>query len=197
MMPIANQITDGQVQVQTTLAPVTELIDGQPQAPTVTSNPVAELADGQPQAPGAPSNPITQIADGQPQVPTATPVTAIGDGQPQALNPAASPLVPSPKMVACAKGGDLQITLANGVLTDALGRTGYIADNFQFQFDKPPQSRALYTAGWTFCGNGSLALGGSNVFYQCSSGTFYNIYDRDFAAQCSPIIINTLQLQQC
>jgi hypothetical protein len=35
----------------------------------------------------------------------------------------------------------LILTLADGILKDALGRTGYIADNYQFQFDGPPQVR--------------------------------------------------------
>lgn len=33
----------------------------------------------------------------------------------------------------------LECTLAGGILKDAQGRTGYIASNFQFQFDGPPQ----------------------------------------------------------
>jgi len=93
--------------------------------------------------------------------------------------------------------GALQISLANGILTDTQGRTGYIASNNQFQFDKPPQAGAIYTAGWSICGNGSLALGGSNVFYQCLSGNFYNLYNEHWAAQCSPVTIETLMLLDC
>jgi len=37
----------------------------------------------------------------------------------------------------------LQITLADGQLTDSEGRTGYIASNRQFQFDSPPQTGAV------------------------------------------------------
>ena len=81
------------------------------------------------------------------------------------------------------------VQLADGVLTDDQGRTGYIASNYQFQFDNPPQSGALYTAGFSACGNGSLALGDSAIFWQCASGTFYNLYDRWSAAQCSPVDI--------
>jgi hypothetical protein len=33
----------------------------------------------------------------------------------------------------------LELTLAGGTLKDAQGRTGYIASNYQFQFDGPPQ----------------------------------------------------------
>lgn len=84
------------------------------------------------------------------------------------------------------------MTLNNGVLKDAQDRTGYIASNFQFQFDGPPQAGAIYTAGFSTCGNGSLALGSSTVFYRCLSGSFYNLYDRHWAAQCEPIEIVVL-----
>lgn len=100
-------------------------------------------------------------------------------------------------MIACEQPGDLAITLNNGILKDAKDRTGYIASNFQLQFDGPPQAGAIYTAGFTFCANQSLALGGSNIFYQCLSGDFFNLYDRKWAAQCHPITISTLELQQC
>lgn len=100
-------------------------------------------------------------------------------------------------MIACEEPGELAITLDGGILKDAKGRTGYIASNFQFQFDGPPQAGAIYTAGFSFCGNQSLALGGSNIFYQCLSGSFYNLYDRKWAAQCYPITISTLELQKC
>ncbi|KAF2151777.1 hypothetical protein K461DRAFT_279284 [Myriangium duriaei CBS 260.36] len=86
----------------------------------------------------------------------------------------------------------LEITLSNGVLTDSKGRTGYIASNNQFQFDGPVQAGAIYTAGWSVCQNSSLALGGSTVFYECLSGSFYNLYDENDAAQCSPIILQAL-----
>ncbi|KXL46590.1 hypothetical protein M433DRAFT_87970, partial [Acidomyces richmondensis BFW] len=86
----------------------------------------------------------------------------------------------------------LVMTLSNGILTDSEGRTGYIASNYQFQFDKPPQAGAIYTAGWSVCSNGSLTLGDDSVFYECLSGTFYNLYDKDWAAQCSPIYIEVI-----
>jgi len=86
----------------------------------------------------------------------------------------------------------LEITLSGGVLKDAQQRTGYIASNYQFQFDGPPQAGAIYTSGFSVCGNGSLALGGSAIFYQCYSGGFYNLYDRHWAAQCSPIYIEVI-----
>lgn len=95
---------------------------------------------------------------------------------------------------ACGSPGALVINLANGVLTDSQGRTGYIASNYQYQFDKPPQAGAIYTAGFSACSNGSLALGNSAVFWQCLSGNFYNLYDRNWAPQCKPIL---LQIVPC
>jgi hypothetical protein len=86
----------------------------------------------------------------------------------------------------------LVINLLNGQLHDASGRTGYIAANYQFQFDNPPQTGAIYTGGFSSCSNGSLALGGSAVFYECLSGSFYNLYDRQWAPQCEPILIDIL-----
>lgn len=90
-------------------------------------------------------------------------------------------------------GGDLIIKLNNGVLVEQTKmRTGYIAANYQFQFDGPPQTGAIYTAGFSACSNGTLALGGSSVFYQCLSGSFYNLYDRPWAPQCEPIFLAIL-----
>jgi hypothetical protein len=176
LMPVANQITDGQIQLQTTMAPVTEFSDGQAQAPTIataTATGVSQAPDAQIVATTAPAAPATTSA--------------------AAAESSSAPM----KMVACDAPGELAITLDNGILKDAKQRTGYIASNFQLQFDGPPQAGAIYTAGFTVCGNSSLALGGSNIFYQCLSGSFYNLYDRKWAAQCSPVTISALQLQQC
>lgn len=84
------------------------------------------------------------------------------------------------------------LKLSNGILTDEKGRTGYIAANNQFQFDDPPQTGAIYTAGWSVCSNSSLAIGGDAVFQQCLSGTFYNLYDEATSAQCSPVYIEVI-----
>ncbi|KAG5980178.1 hypothetical protein E4U55_004302 [Claviceps digitariae] len=93
------------------------------------------------------------------------------------------------KRAACGGEGTLVMTLKDSVLTDAKARTGAIVSNGQFQFDGPPQAGSIYTAGWSTCNNGSLALGGSTVFYRCLSGDFYNLYDRNWAPQCEPITI--------
>jgi hypothetical protein len=81
----------------------------------------------------------------------------------------------------------LTISLKDGVLTDDQGRTGSIVANEQFQFDNPVQEDAIYTSGWSVCNNGSLSIGGDSTFYQCLSGTFYNLYDEATAEQCSPV----------
>ncbi len=204
-----SQIGDGQVQAQT-MAAVTAMSDGQPQAPTMhmTVSAVSQKSDAQPQAPTGTASAVSQKSDAQPQAPTGTAsaVSQKSDAQPQAPSSAAAAASPSASgsssssgtvMVACASNSTLALTLADGILHDAKGRTGYIAANYQFQFDAPPQAGALFTSGFSVCSNGSLALGGSNVFYQCLSGNFYNLYDRHWAAQCSPVTINTLMLKQC
>ncbi|KAI0908857.1 hypothetical protein F4823DRAFT_464422 [Ustulina deusta] len=87
----------------------------------------------------------------------------------------------------CGAEGTLVVTLEDGSTFDAQGRTGYIASNYQFQFDAPAQAGALFTSGFTVCGDNVLALGASKTFYQCLSGDFYNLYDRTWAAQCEPV----------
>ncbi|RMZ71007.1 covalently-linked cell wall [Pyrenophora seminiperda CCB06] len=85
--------------------------------------------------------------------------------------------------------GTLMISLKDGKLTDQAGRTGYIAGNYQFQFDSPVQANAKETEGFGLCSNGSMSLMGSTVFYQCQSGDFYNLYSQSTGAQCIPIHI--------
>lgn len=80
------------------------------------------------------------------------------------------------------------MSLNGGTLRDSQGRTGYIASNYQFQFDDPPQAGALATDGFSMC-SGRLALAGSTTFYRCLSGTFYNLYSQSWAPQCEPVTI--------
>lgn len=86
----------------------------------------------------------------------------------------------------------LVITLNNGVLQDNEGRIGYIASNEQFQFNTNGQAGEKYTAGFSVCANNTLALGGSAVWYECLSGSFYNIYDANWAAQCMPVLLDVI-----
>ncbi|KAG5923848.1 hypothetical protein E4U42_004818 [Claviceps africana] len=90
---------------------------------------------------------------------------------------------------ACGGEGTLVMTLKDSVLKDSHDRTGAIVANRQFQFDGPPQAGSIFTGGFSVCNNGSLALGGSTVFYRCLSGDFYNLYDKNWAPQCAPIEI--------
>ncbi|KAK5039292.1 hypothetical protein LTR13_003548 [Exophiala sideris] len=53
-------------------SPVSQISDGQPQAPKTTSAPVSQISDGQPQAPKTSSAPVSQISDGQPQATAST-----------------------------------------------------------------------------------------------------------------------------
>lgn len=201
--PVAavSQIKDGQIQAPA--HPVTQIGDGQIQAPaTTTIMPVTESKDGQPVAPTMPA--VSQQSDGQPLVHASTNAAA-SSAAVASSGAAASSVVSSAApsasssgstaMAACKSGPSF--TLKDTKITDQSGRTGYIASNFQFQFDNPPQAGALFTTGFTLCENGTLALGGSNIFYQCLSGSFYNIYDRKWAAQCSPAYVQTMKQIDC
>ena len=74
--------------------------------------------------------------------------------------------------------------MKNGILTDPLGRTGYVASNEQLQFDDPPQLGAIWTAGFSVCENGSLALGDDVIWWKCLSGSFYNLYFKTIGSEC-------------
>ncbi|KAK7932465.1 hypothetical protein PG985_003177 [Apiospora marii] len=89
----------------------------------------------------------------------------------------------------CGKGGVLVMTLKDGTTKDSQDRIGYIASNNQFQFDKPAQAGALLTSGFSVCDNNVLALGDTKTFYRCLSGTFYNLYNKNWAEQCEPVSI--------
>ncbi|KAI0155355.1 hypothetical protein GGR57DRAFT_501945 [Xylariaceae sp. FL1272] len=89
----------------------------------------------------------------------------------------------------CGSEGILVLTLEDGTLLDAQGRTGYIASNNQFQFDSPVQAGSLVDSGFSVCEGNILALGDSKTFYQCKSGTFYNLYNDDWAEQCEAVTI--------
>ncbi|KAL5114840.1 hypothetical protein ACEQ8H_007269 [Pleosporales sp. CAS-2024a] len=94
--------------------------------------------------------------------------------------------------------GVLTLSLNNGILKDQAGRQGYIASNYQFQFDQPIQAGALQSNGFSLCGNNSLALSATGrsapaIFYQCYSGGFYNLYSQSTGAQCIPIYISAVK----
>ncbi|KAK8131566.1 hypothetical protein PG984_008004 [Apiospora sp. TS-2023a] len=93
------------------------------------------------------------------------------------------------KRAECGKGGVLVMTLKDGTTKDSEDRIGYIASNNQFQFDKPAQAGALLTSGFSVCKDNVLALGDTKTFYRCLSGTFYNLYNKNWAEQCEPVSI--------
>lgn len=201
VLPIS-QIPDGQVQAPT-MTTTFRAPDGQPQATTAAPPPLSRSSNGHPRVRTS-SPPESQLSDDHPQTSTATTVSDIFEAQPPQASDASgsAPFASSSasvELVACRSegGGDLELTLEDGILKDGQGRTGYIASNFQFQFDAPPQAGAIYTSGFSICTNGTLALGGSNIFYRCLSGNFYNLYDRYWAPQCSPVTIETLSFQDC
>ncbi len=201
--PAVSQIADGQIQATapvSTAPAVSQIADGQIQAtqPASTASAVSQIADGQIQAtaPASTASAVSQIGDGQIQA-TASAVSQISDRQPQASRRAFIEERQSNVMVTCQSNDTLTLTLNNGVLKDGKGRTGYIAANRQFQFDDPPQTGAVFTAGFSVLNNGSLVLGDSAIFYQCLSGSFYNLYDRNTAPQCNPVTVSVLTLQTC
>ncbi|CAG9988557.1 unnamed protein product [Clonostachys byssicola] len=94
----------------------------------------------------------------------------------------------------CTDKGALVMSLKDGGLIDSQNRIGSIASNHQFQFDGPAQPNALATKGWAVCDDSTLALGPTRTFYECLSGDFYNLYDRNSAKQCEPV---TIYVESC
>lgn len=100
--------------------------------------------------------------------------------------------------VSCVTDTTLLMTLHEGVLRDSHYRIGSIVSSRQFQFDGPvPQYGTIYAAGWLITKEGKLCLGDSTLFYQCSSGDFYNLYDSPIAPQCSPVSLDVVELLEC
>ncbi|CAI4926465.1 CGH_3_HP_G0002510.mRNA.1.CDS.1 [Saccharomyces cerevisiae] len=161
---------------------------------------ISQIGDGQIQATSAAT---AQATDSQAQATTtATPTSSekISSSASKTSTNATSSscATPSLKDSSCKNSGTLELTLKDGVLTDAKGRIGSIVANRQFQFDgPPPQAGAIYAAGWSITEDGYLALGDSDVFYQCLSGNFYNLYDQNVAEQCSAIHLEAVSLVDC
>lgn len=89
--------------------------------------------------------------------------------------------------------GALELNLDDTILTDGFGRIGAIVANRQFQFDgPPPQAGTIYAAGWSVTLNGTLAIGDNDVFFQCLSGTFYNLYDKSLGSHCNAVFLRTV-----
>jgi hypothetical protein len=43
----------------------------------------------------------------------------------------------------------------------------------------------------------TLALGGQTPFWQCLSGSSYNLYTENWAAQCSPVELRIVRFEVC
>ncbi|CCD22258.1 uncharacterized protein NDAI_0A01000 [Naumovozyma dairenensis CBS 421] len=189
-----SQIGDGQIQAatKTTKAAVSQIGDGQVQAATKTTKAaVSQIGDGQVQA--TTKGAASQISDGQVQATQTAGAKQDGDGQVQ--NKDASDPVGD---VSCKASGTLEMNLKGGILTDGKGRIGSIVANRQFQFDgPPPQAGAIYAAGWSLTPEGNLAIGDNDIFYQCLSGDFYNLYDEHIGSQCHPVQLQAIDLIDC
>ena len=219
-----SQISDGQIQATTsttktssttksTAAAVSQISDGQIQATTSTTkasstaDAVSQISDGQIQATtsttastSSTASAASQISDGQVQAST---TTASSDASSEASSTASSTSsatsTGSPvDAVSCKNNGTLAMLLNDGILTDEAGRIGSIVANRQFQFDgPPPQAGAIYADGWGITPEGNLAIGDEDVFWQCLSGTFYNLYDMSIGGQCKPVHLEVVELITC
>ncbi|KAG7713595.1 hypothetical protein KL949_004965 [Ogataea haglerorum] len=197
--PVVTQIGDGQIQATTatseTTAPVvTQIGDGQIQADTTTSSAavVTQIGDGQIQATTSTNtvSAASQINDGQVQASSA----ATNSAEAAAQNDSANPV----NDVSCWSEDALSMTLNGTILTDSKGRIGSIVANRQFQFDgPPPQAGAIYAAGWSITDDGKLAIGNTTEFYQCLSGSFYNLYDEHIGSQCEKVYLDVVDLVKC
>ncbi|KAH3673678.1 hypothetical protein WICMUC_003581 [Wickerhamomyces mucosus] len=216
---VVSQIGDGQIQA-TTVTPqvISQIGDGQIQATTSTAQVVSQIGDGQIQATTSTAQVVSQIGDGQIQATTESAVSQITDGQVQATistNAGASQVSDGQVQdsetssslsdsglknipVSCLTESSLALTLNEGILTDVKGRIGSIVANRQFQFDgPPPQAGAIFAAGWSITEDGLLAIGDNDQFYQCLSGTFYNLYDESIGSQCIPVHLEIVDLITC
>ncbi|CAI1507524.1 hypothetical protein SEUBUCD646_0J00580 [Saccharomyces eubayanus] len=215
---VISQINDGQVQVTTQKLPsvvskiVSQIGDGQLQV-TTAKNVVTKSKTFTSTATATATATTTKIKT-KTKTKTKTAISQIHDGQVQAttssisskLDPSKSKSEPAKKssevtvvkVQACKNAGTLEITLQGGVLIDSKGRIGSIVGNRQFQFDgPPPQAGTIYAGGWSITKQGTLAIGNSDIFYQCLSGTFYNLYDKSIGGQCSPVHLQAVGLVDC
>ncbi|SCW03182.1 LAFE_0G04808g1_1 [Lachancea fermentati] len=196
-----SQITDGQIQATTstkatstkaaekTDTAVSQITDGQIQATTKASS--TKAAESTETA-------ASQISDGQIQATTSSTRDTTTLSSTSSTSSASSSSEVTIKAVSCKVNGTLQMTLNDGILKDEKGRIGSIVANQQFQFDgPPPQAGAIYAAGWAITPDGNLAIGDNDVFYQCLSGSFYNLYDESIGAQCSPVHLEIVKLVDC
>ncbi len=191
---VASQIGDGQVQatatkptsIESTETGASQINDGQVQAEKTGSASVTSASSAE--SSSVESSPAVTSAVTSSSVSNSTTSTTASES-------AESSVVPS---VACYNSGDLAMTLKEGILRDAKGRIGSIVANQQFQFDgPPPQAGAIYAAGWSVTPDGNLAIGDNDVFWQCLSGDFYNIYDENIGSLCYRAHLKIIDLVNC
>jgi hypothetical protein len=102
-----------------------------------------------------------------------------------------SPTTPILAVRQCDERGVILHFDRNGILRDQLNRIGYIADNFQFQFDLPVQAGGYGEGDFSEridSRDGAVYLTWRNndVFYRCRSGNFYNLYSQAIGDHCEP-----------
>ena len=154
--------------------------------------PVNQIPDGQIHCTKDMTTPLLQIKDGQVQAFTAMQVSRFKENKDKGF------FYMKSMDKTCKTDSLLTLRLENGVLIDHTGRIGSIVANRQFQFDgPPPQAGAIYAGGWSITPDGYLALGDSDIFYQCLSGNFYNLYDQSIGSQCSQIYLHITNLITC
>ncbi|KAH3900946.1 uncharacterized protein SCDLUD_002408 [Saccharomycodes ludwigii] len=163
----ASQITDGQVQATTNTNTATTETTGPSSASSLTTSFTSSIT---------PTGSTTTLA---PATTTASNSTDPVEAQ------------------ACKTNGTLSMTLNDGILKDSKDRIGSIVANRQFQFDGPPQAGAIYAKGWSITQEGNLAIGTEDVFYQCLSGDFYNLYDERIGGQCKAVHLEVIDLVSC
>lgn len=105
-------------------------------------------------------------------------------------------------VAACRTDNGPVLQIDSGILVNAAGRTGYrycqklvgqplvpwytnlgivmlLPESYsQFKFDSLPQAGAIFMSCFINCADGSLAVGGFNIFYQDLDRDFFNLYDR-------------------
>ncbi|KAF0277105.1 hypothetical protein FOG50_02018 [Hanseniaspora uvarum] len=174
-------------------AAISQIGDGQIQATTATSStakPVSQIGDGQIQATTSTGSASSTKSASSSSSASSTSSTSEATSSATSSGPI--------KAVSCKNNGTLSMTLKEGVLTDSKGRIGSIVANRQFQFDgPPPQAGAIYAKGWGITPEGNLAIGNEDVFWQCLSGNFYNLYDENIGSQCKPVHLEAIGFTDC
>jgi hypothetical protein len=93
---------------------------------------VSQISDGQIQAPVLPAE-LPAVASAAPKPAAAPMADHAGMAGMSGMRMFKRQTPGGAQLVTCKTPGTLQISLADGVLKDDKGRTGYIASNYQFQ----------------------------------------------------------------